>query len=288
MALFGSRLLRPLVAALTQAGATGLTLRELASATRSAETTLRHTLQVLVREGLAERSSPRRGPRYRLSAGERAEALTRLVFAERPGARLAEAVVRANPGVEFAAVERGRDPALFVVYREDADPADELRLERALERLALPARAARHDDFIARTLEEEGLRERVVAARVVKGRLARSLPDRRAHGDLGARRLGRPHPRLRRPARRRLRDIARRHGIRRISLFGSAVRQDFRADSDVDVLVDYARPPSLRDLVELELELERLFDRDVDIVRESDLAPRVRRQALAEAVPIVG
>lgn len=288
MALFASRLLRPLVAALTQAGRAGLTLRELASATRSAETTLRHTLQTLARERVAERSSPARGPRYKLASGEAAEALTRLVFTGWQPARLADVVVRANRGVEFAALERGPDPVLFVVYREDAEAWDEVLLERALERLPLRTRLARHDDLIAATLEEDGLRERVLAARVLKGRRARSLPDRRARGDLGARPLGRPHPNLRRVARRRLRDLARRHAIRRLSLFGSAVRRDFRPDSDVDVLVDYARPPSLREVIELELELERLFDRDVDVVRESELSPPVRTRVVSEAVPIVG
>ncbi|MBU0606661.1 MAG: nucleotidyltransferase domain-containing protein [Armatimonadetes bacterium] len=37
-------------------------------------------------------------------------------------------------------------------------------------------------------------------------------------------------------------EVCRRHGIRRLSLFGSVLRDDFGPDSDVDVLVEFAYP----------------------------------------------
>jgi len=92
------------------------------------------------------------------------------------------------------------------------------------------------------------------------------------------------------PPRKRLRELADRFGLERIALFGSAVRSDFRAESDVDVAVRY-RPGQARDLyqeVELEDLLEDLFDRDVDLVAESDLRPGVRERAGAELVAIHG
>jgi predicted nucleotidyltransferase len=62
--------------------------------------------------------------------------------------------------------------------------------------------------------------------------------------------------------------------IRELSLFGSALRDDFRGDSDVDLLVVYEDPhrdfgPWLRDLSAIEEELKSLFGRDVDLVERS-------------------
>jgi predicted nucleotidyltransferase len=59
--------------------------------------------------------------------------------------------------------------------------------------------------------------------------------------------------------------------IRELSLFGSALRDDFSSDSDVDLLVVYEDPhrdfgPWLRDLTEMEEELKGLFGREVDLV----------------------
>jgi len=56
------------------------------------------------------------------------------------------------------------------------------------------------------------------------------------------------------------------------SLFGSVLREDFRADSDVDVLVSFAPDThwTLFDLVHMEDELQEIFGRRVDLViRES-------------------
>ena len=57
--------------------------------------------------------------------------------------------------------------------------------------------------------------------------------------------------------------------ITQFELFGSVLRDDFRPDSDVDVLVTFA-PDSrgtLFDLVHMEDELKALFGRDVDLVQ---------------------
>ncbi|WP_139556000.1 nucleotidyltransferase family protein [Methylotetracoccus oryzae] len=52
--------------------------------------------------------------------------------------------------------------------------------------------------------------------------------------------------------------FCRKHRIRRLSLFGSATREDFRPDSDVDVLLEFAEDAraSLFDLVDLQDELK--------------------------------
>jgi len=63
-------------------------------------------------------------------------------------------------------------------------------------------------------------------------------------------------------------DFCRKWSIIELSLFGSVLREDFRPDSDVDVLVSFAPEAewSLRDLVEMEHELKDILGREVDLV----------------------
>ncbi len=62
--------------------------------------------------------------------------------------------------------------------------------------------------------------------------------------------------------------FCRRWGITELDLFGSAIRDDFRADSDVDVLASFSddRRPTLLTLIQMEAELEHLFGRKVDLL----------------------
>ncbi|MEO8196910.1 MAG: nucleotidyltransferase domain-containing protein [Thermoanaerobaculia bacterium] len=56
--------------------------------------------------------------------------------------------------------------------------------------------------------------------------------------------------------------------ISKLELFGSVLRDDFRPDSDVDLLVTYAPEvtPDLRQLTEIEEELREILGRDIDLV----------------------
>jgi predicted nucleotidyltransferase len=67
-------------------------------------------------------------------------------------------------------------------------------------------------------------------------------------------------------------------------LFGSVLRDDFRPDSDVDVLITLSPKAEwdLFDWVDMKNELEALFDRNVDLVEKSTLKnPYRRREILA-------
>ncbi len=66
------------------------------------------------------------------------------------------------------------------------------------------------------------------------------------------------------------RDELRRFGVRRIGVFGSAVRGELRDDSDLDILVDLEKKTfdAYMDVKEL---LERLFNRPVDLVLSDGL-----------------
>lgn len=84
----------------------------------------------------------------------------------------------------------------------------------------------------------------------------------------------------------RLAAFCRAHGIRRLAIFGSALREDFRPDSDVDVLVEFeaGRTPTLFDIAEMQQELSALFGgRKVDLRTPGDLSRYFRRQVLEEA-----
>ena len=66
----------------------------------------------------------------------------------------------------------------------------------------------------------------------------------------------------------RVAEFCRKYRVRKLSLFGSALREDFRPDSDVDVLVSFAEDArySLFDLAAMEEELASILGRKVDLV----------------------
>ncbi len=82
----------------------------------------------------------------------------------------------------------------------------------------------------------------------------------------------------------KLADFCQRNHIRRLALFGSVLRDDFRADSDVDVLVEFeaGHVPGLR-FFSLETELSEIIGRKVDLSTPNFLSPYFRDRVLAEA-----
>jgi len=80
-------------------------------------------------------------------------------------------------------------------------------------------------------------------------------------------------------------EFCRRHYIRKLSLFGSVLRDDFRPDSDVDVLVTFEPGEGVGfEIFDMEEELSRLFGgHKVDIVQEEYLYWRLRDRILDSA-----
>ena len=76
-----------------------------------------------------------------------------------------------------------------------------------------------------------------------------------------------------------------RHGIRRLSLFGSILRDDFHPDSDIDVLVEFQAGArvGLR-FFTVERELSGMLGRKVDLNTPGFLSKYFREEVLAEAV----
>ena len=126
--------------------------------------------------------------------------------------------------------------------------------------------------------------------RVLAGSVDRSFPDRTRHGDEGAPLLRRLHDGVAVPSDRRLRALARRHGLRRVVAFGSATRADFRPDSDLDLLVEpvAGRRFGLRQRAALVADAETLFERDVDLVAAGEVRPALAERIAREGVILHG
>ncbi len=77
-------------------------------------------------------------------------------------------------------------------------------------------------------------------------------------------------------------DFCRRWKVTEFALFGSVLREDFKPDSDVDVLVTFApdAPWSLLDIVTMQEELKAIFGREVDLVEKEGLRNPFRRHSI--------
>jgi predicted nucleotidyltransferase len=86
----------------------------------------------------------------------------------------------------------------------------------------------------------------------------------------------------------RLGDLCRRHGVARLSLFGSVMRDDFGPRSDVDVLVEFAPSPQigLLDVARFQLELSELLGREVQVSTPGSLSRYFRQSVVDSAVPV--
>lgn len=86
--------------------------------------------------------------------------------------------------------------------------------------------------------------------------------------------------------------FCRKNGIVRLAVFGSALRDDFGPESDIDVLGDFdrSRRPSLLDVVEIENELSELLGRDVDMLTRASVERSrnyIRRRSVLESTEVV-
>lgn len=80
-------------------------------------------------------------------------------------------------------------------------------------------------------------------------------------------------------------DFCQRHSICRLALFGSVLREDFRSDSDVDVLVEFkaGRVVGLIRLAGIEQELSEILGRKADLRTAADLSRYFRDEVVRTA-----
>ncbi len=84
-----------------------------------------------------------------------------------------------------------------------------------------------------------------------------------------------------------LRDHAaevKRFGVKSLAVYGSVARDEARADSDVDILVDFSDPVDLFEFLRLNFYLEELLGCRVDLVTPDALRKELRMQVLKEAL----
>ncbi len=87
----------------------------------------------------------------------------------------------------------------------------------------------------------------------------------------------------------RLTEFCRRWKVTELALFGSVLREDFRPDSDIDVLVTFAEDAgwSLFDLVSMQDELKEIFGREVDLVEKDGLRNPFRKRSILNSMEVV-
>jgi predicted nucleotidyltransferase len=84
-------------------------------------------------------------------------------------------------------------------------------------------------------------------------------------------------------------EFCQRWQVNEFALFGSVLRDDFRPDSDVDVLVSFkpAAPWSLFDLVTMQDELQKIFGRPVDLVEREGLRNPFRKRSILNSRKVI-
>lgn len=83
-----------------------------------------------------------------------------------------------------------------------------------------------------------------------------------------------------------VREIALRHRVGDVRVFGSVVHGDDIEGSDLDVLVEPTGETTLMDIAAIQLELERLLGITVDVLTPNALPEKFRNQIIAEAIPV--
>ncbi len=86
--------------------------------------------------------------------------------------------------------------------------------------------------------------------------------------------------------RARIREIALRHHMRSVRVFGSALRGDDGPDSDLDLLVEPTAQTTMMDIGAIRHEVRSLLGVDVDVLTPDGLPPKFRDQVLREAVQL--
>ena len=237
MRLVTSDLALRAVLALGQTGPASLAA--LAGVLRVPPSSAQRALEILLSDRLVVAVGDGRARRYALVETSPAlEAVEQLAHATLPPRQVLELVALSNPAVEFFGL--GADRTITVFARRSS-LADQSRAMTAITKPAggtnLDAQFYEHADLRRERDRTAELRRVLSTGEVLVGDLDRSIPDRSAHRKTAGQALGRINPALHLPSRRTIQAIKRRRHVRGIRVFGSAVRTDFRPDSDIDIAI---------------------------------------------------
>ncbi len=83
--------------------------------------------------------------------------------------------------------------------------------------------------------------------------------------------------------------FCRRFGVAEFALFGSVLREDFEADSDIDVMLQFlpGRGFTFENTPDIQDELQRIFNRPVDVIEKGRVRNPIRRKAIMSSYQVV-
>ena len=89
--------------------------------------------------------------------------------------------------------------------------------------------------------------------------------------------------------RKKIAEFCKRWSITEFSVFGSVLREDFRPDSDIDVLItiDPGAQIGLLEMAQMQIELENMFKRSVDMVEKEGLRNPYRRREILRTAQVI-
>lgn len=85
---------------------------------------------------------------------------------------------------------------------------------------------------------------------------------------------------------KKLNEICEEKGISSLILFGSSARGDNNVDSDIDLLVKYKKPIGLLTHANVQNTLSDFFKKEVDLIFEDNLKPRIQQYIINDLVTI--
>jgi len=83
-----------------------------------------------------------------------------------------------------------------------------------------------------------------------------------------------------------IREIALRHRVKNVRVFGSVLHGEDTEESDLDLLVDPTQETTLMDIAKIEVEVARLLNITVDVLTPRALPDKFRDQVMKEAQPL--
>ena len=83
-------------------------------------------------------------------------------------------------------------------------------------------------------------------------------------------------------------NILKKHGAKRIEIFGSFARGEATQESDIDVIVEFKKRKSLLELVGIEQEIEDKLGRKVDLLTEKSISPYLIGRIKKESKVVFG
>ena len=81
-----------------------------------------------------------------------------------------------------------------------------------------------------------------------------------------------------------LRPLLRKHGVKRLRIFGSVARDEAAPGSDIDLIVDYVKKPDLLEFIALQQALSEALKTRADLTTPEGLRPELKADILAEAI----